>query len=68
MVAFVARHGYNGVGVDWEPSSNRNDMSRLIRLFRERLVLVKPRGLLFLTANYYHFDLYSPALVNAMVD
>jgi spore germination protein YaaH len=68
MVAFGVRHGYDGVEVDWEPPSNRNDMSRLIRLFRARLNSIKPRGLLFLTANYYHFDLYDSALVNAMVD
>lgn len=68
MVGYARRKGYDGVEIDWEPPSNRQDLSRLLRMFRRGLDELIPGGQLLLSPGSGQQNLYDPAVTNALVD
>jgi GH18 family chitinase len=68
MVAYSRRKGYDGIEVDWEPPSNKADLSRLIRLFRNRLDDSTPHGLLLISPGSGQYKIYDYTVTNLMVD
>ncbi len=68
MVGYATRKRYDGVEIDWEPPSNRQDLSRLIRMFRRGLDQQMPGGQLLLSPGSGQQNLYDPAVTNACVD
>lgn len=68
MVGYCERKGYDGVEIDWEGKGIvREDVSRLMRIFRRRLDLRKPAGLLLVSPGSGQNRLYDPSL-DALID
>ena len=70
LINYLKRKGYDGLEVDWEPPSNLNDCSRLLRRLRFYLDQMTPKGILMIAPgngkNYA--TLFSASLCNAICD
>lgn len=70
LINYLKRKGYDGLEVDWEPPSNTNDCSRLLRRLRLYLDQMTPKGILMIAPgngkNYA--TLFDASLCNDICD
>lgn len=68
---YAKAKGYDGIEIDWEPPANEPDMTRMVKLFREKLnswTERTPRGELAIAAANGVFDRYNIAETADLVD